>query len=227
LAKLSHQSHETVPSRSILSQCPTCPVPSSRRRPVRALESRRWGGGSTTLVGQLPIETPIETKCPDPPVNLFPCPIPSFPLAQSSGRGRDEGCVSFCPVSRPNPQPQRGEILKPRSERSAGLGSRRPPFMSSKAPSGRDKFASARTGSPVNKTAHASLVACKTPSFSLPAKPRRAEPVFLGPCKQLEKFPAPPMASVRWQLLPPFLAFRRLGPRHPRAPVVVAGQETR
>jgi hypothetical protein len=39
----------------------TCPAPTA---------ARRWGGGSTTLVGQLP----IETKCPDPPANLFPCP---------------------------------------------------------------------------------------------------------------------------------------------------------
>jgi hypothetical protein len=34
-----------------------------------------FGGGSTTLVGQLP----IETKCPDPPANLFPPHVPGLP----------------------------------------------------------------------------------------------------------------------------------------------------
>src|SRR5580704_110560 len=34
----------------------------------------RVGGGSTTSVGQLP----IETKCPDSPANLSPPPVQSF-----------------------------------------------------------------------------------------------------------------------------------------------------
>jgi hypothetical protein len=52
----------------------------------------RVGGGSTTLVGQLP----IETKCPDPPTNLFPRPVPgSFASTSPTGKRR------LGPVCRP------------------------------------------------------------------------------------------------------------------------------
>jgi hypothetical protein len=43
----------------------------SRPDPVPMVPRNGDGGGSTTL----PVQLPSETKCPDPPANLFPLPI--------------------------------------------------------------------------------------------------------------------------------------------------------
>jgi hypothetical protein len=51
----------------------------------RCLAMRLTGAGSTTLVGQLS----IETKCPDPPANLLPPPAqpsPTLPRGRTSAR---------------------------------------------------------------------------------------------------------------------------------------------
>jgi hypothetical protein len=91
--------------------------------------------------------------------------------------------------SRPNPQHQRGEILKPSVGAQAwDLGDPHPP----RPKLHRGAINSwARTGSAVNKNrAPPPWPRTACPSPSLPENPRRAEPVFPRPCKQLRKFPA-------------------------------------
>jgi hypothetical protein len=63
----------------------------------------RVGGGSTTLVGQLP----IETKCPDPPANLFPPLVPLFPPLPSASDGRGRGVRAIWSRVRLFPRPVR------------------------------------------------------------------------------------------------------------------------
>ncbi len=70
----------------------TCPVPP---------DATRWGGGSTTLVGQLP----NETMCPDPPANLFPCP---------GSTARERGAGIFPCLSKKRSPPRRGRNFCPR-----------------------------------------------------------------------------------------------------------------
>jgi hypothetical protein len=157
-----------------------CPVP----RPASPKSFCKWTLDWDTSSSR-EVVPPRGPRCPVPPspVQSRPVQSRSVPSQPSAPTGRDS--KAQC--------------------RSAGLGSRRPPSTSSKAPSGRDKFMGAHRFRREQNRAPPPWPRTACPSPSLPENPRRAEPVFPRPCKQLRKFPAGIRASERWQILPPYL----------------------